>query len=186
MAAFADIGSVFNLRKTGTQVINSTFLRDDQLLQNGNLLTTVALLNNPDTFETGLFIGQSGFIQSFLLDTNNGNQVLSRTAFENLYCGGLRADCPTGIPEGINPIFLRGDTQTNALLRLNDAAFDSITDFRSSIGIEARIQVPVVNVPFRLIYYYNPGGVFGSSDEVPGLPLPGKRSGFRFTVGRTF
>ncbi|MGI8543836.1 MAG: outer membrane protein assembly factor BamA, partial [Aridibacter sp.] len=185
MAAFADVGSVFNLRKTGTQTINSTFLRDDLLLQNGDILSTVALLNNPG-FESGLFITPSGFIQSFLLDTNNGNQVLTRTLFENLYCGGVRADCPTAIPDGLTPIFLRGDTQTNALLRLNDAAFDSIGDFRTSIGIEARIQVPVVNVPFRLIYYYNPGGVFGFSDQVPGLPLPGKRSGFRFTVGRTF
>jgi outer membrane protein insertion porin family len=190
MAAFADIGSVFNLRKTGTQTINSTFLRDDQILQNGvvppgDLLTFLALVNNPN-FESGAFLTTSGLVQSFILDTNNGNQVLTRTNYENLYCGGVRADCPVAIPEGLTPIFLRADAQTNALLRLNDAAFDSIGDFRTSIGFEARIQVPVVNVPFRLIYYYNPGGVFGFSDQVPGLPLPGKRSGFRFTVGRTF
>ncbi len=188
IAAFADIGSVFNLRKTGTQTINSNFdLRDDQILNNGgvNFLTTVALLNNPE-FENGLFVGPGGISQSFLLDTNNGNQVLTRTAFENTYCGGVREDCPAGIPDGIVPVFLRGNAQTNALLRVDDSAFNSISDFRSSIGIEARIQVPIVNVPFRLIYFYNPGAKLGFTDEVPGLFLPGKRSGFRFTVGRTF
>ena len=46
--------------------------------------------------------------------------------------------------------------------------------------------MPVLNVPFRLIYYYNPGGKFGVTQEVPGIFLPGKRNGFRFTVGRTF
>jgi hypothetical protein len=46
--------------------------------------------------------------------------------------------------------------------------------------------VPIVNVPFRLIYYYNPNAVIGYTPELPGIFLPGKRSGFKFTVGRTF
>jgi hypothetical protein len=49
-----------------------------------------------------------------------------------------------------------------------------------------RVQVPVVNVPFRLIWYYNPNAKLGFTEELPGVPLPGKRNGFRFTVGRTF
>jgi hypothetical protein len=48
------------------------------------------------------------------------------------------------------------------------------------------MQVPVVNVPFRLIYYYNPNAKIGVTSELPGLDIGGKRSGFRFTVGRTF
>ncbi|MGI8668946.1 MAG: BamA/TamA family outer membrane protein, partial [Aridibacter sp.] len=177
VAAFADIGSVFNLRKTGSERINSTFLRDDLFVGAGTL-SILSLLNENSNFERSF--------GAFLLDTNNRNQVLTSSQFESIYCGGIRADCPLSLPNGITPVFLRGDTQTNALLRVNDAAFDSISDFRTSIGFEARIQVPVVNVPFRLIYYYNPGGVFGRSDKVPGLFLPGQRSGFRFTVGRTF
>jgi hypothetical protein len=43
-----------------------------------------------------------------------------------------------------------------------------------------------VNVPFRLIYFYNPNAKFGFTEELPGIFLPGKRNGFRFTVGRTF
>jgi hypothetical protein len=52
--------------------------------------------------------------------------------------------------------------------------------------VELRVQVPIVNVPFRLIYYYNPNARIGITEELPGIFLPGKKSGFRFTVGRTF
>jgi outer membrane protein insertion porin family len=72
------------------------------------------------------------------------------------------------------------------LLRVDEAAFNRFGDFRSSVGLELRVQVPVVNVPFRLIYYYNPNAKIGFTEELPGLFLPGKRNGFRFTVGRTF
>jgi hypothetical protein len=51
---------------------------------------------------------------------------------------------------------------------------------------QLRVQVPIVNVPFRLIYYYNPNAKLGYTSELPWIYLPGKRSGFRFTVGRTF
>ncbi|MDQ6787360.1 MAG: hypothetical protein M3033_11195, partial [Acidobacteriota bacterium] len=64
--------------------------------------------------------------------------------------------------------------------------FDKFSDIRSSVGLELRVQVPIVNVPFRLIYYFNPNAKIGFTQEAPGLFLPGKRNGFRFTVGRTF
>jgi outer membrane protein insertion porin family len=98
--------------------------------------------------------------------------------------GGL---CPFfRLPDGVSPVYIRGEVQQNSLLRVSDSAFDKIGDFRSSIGLELRVQVPIVNVPFRLIYYYNPHAVIGTTEEVPGIYLPGKRTGFRFTVGRTF
>jgi outer membrane protein insertion porin family len=98
--------------------------------------------------------------------------------------GGL---CPFfRLPDGVNPVYIRGEVQQNSLLRVSDAAFSKISDFRSSVGLELRVQVPVVNVPFRLIYYYNPNAVIGFDEAVPGIFLPGKRSGFKFTVGRTF
>jgi hypothetical protein len=67
-----------------------------------------------------------------------------------------------------------------------DAAFSTISDWKASVGLELRVQVPVVNVPFRLIYFYNPNAVIGSSEQLPGIFLPGKKSGFKFSVGRTF
>ena len=48
-----------------------------------------------------------------------------------------------------------------------------------------RIQLPVVNVPFRLIYSYNPQARNGLNSQVP-LFFNEKKSVFRFSIGRTF
>lgn len=173
MALFADVGSVFNLRKVGTQTINSEFLPDAQLLGPARL-TSLALINAP------------------VLDSSFGailyyrGRVLTKTDFINEFCRGNRFGCPVSLSPQVQTLFLRGEVQQNTLLRVDEAKFGRIGDFRASIGAELRVQVPIVNVPFRLIYYYNPNGKFGFTDQVPGIFLPGKRSGFRFTVGRTF
>ncbi len=171
LAMFADVGAVFNLRKTGTQRINSEFLRDDIFVGAGTLGTT-ALRNYPQLASSlgAVFVFQG--------------QLMSGETFREIFCASQ--SCPFTVEPGITPVFLRGDVQTNALLELDDAVFNKIGDFRSSIGAEFRVQVPVVNVPFRLIYYYNPNAVLGRTDSLPGLFLPGKRNGWRFTVGRTF
>jgi outer membrane protein insertion porin family len=171
LAAFADVGTVFNLRKTGTQTINSNFLSDDTFVGAG-LVTALALRNAPEINNSGLLL------------LYRGNSILTATEFRDL-CS-LTSGCPTSLPQNVQPIFLRGEAQTNALLRVDDAAFSSISNFRASVGAELRVQVPIVNVPFRLIYFYNPNGKFGYTTELPTLFIPGKRSGFRFTVGRTF
>ena len=80
----------------------------------------------------------------------------------------------------------RGDVQQNSLLDVDNAKFNKLRDYKASVGVEFRIQVPIVNVPFRLIYYYNPNANLGFTEQLPGIFLPGKRNGFRFTVGRTF
>ena len=86
----------------------------------------------------------------------------------------------------IQQLYVRGEAQTNSQLLVDEAAFNKFGDYRASLGMELRVQVPVVNVPFRLIYFYNPNAKIGRTAELPGLFLPGKRNGFRFTVGRTF
>lgn len=171
LAAFADVGAVFNLRETGTQRIDSEFLRDDTFLGAGTL-SRLALRNYPQLVNN---FGSLLYYQ---------DQLLTNSAFRRIFCPNQA--CPDSVPPGIQALFLRGEVQTNSLLEVDNAAFNGIGDFRSSVGLEARVQVPVVNVPFRLIYFYNPNGVFGFSEDAPGLFLPGKRSGFRFTVGRTF
>ncbi len=171
MAAFADIGAVFNLRKTGTQQIDSAFLRDDLLVGPGSL-GAVAIRNYPQLLNN---FGTLLYYQ---------DQLLTNTQFRRLFCPSNA--CPDSIPAGVESLFLRGEVQTNSILDVDNAAFNNIGDFRSTIGLEARIQVPVVNVPFRLIYFYNPNAKLGRTEEVPGLFLPGKRSGLRFSVGRTF
>jgi outer membrane protein insertion porin family len=173
LALFADIGSVFNLRKTGTQRINSEFLPDDTFLGAG-VVTALALRNTPNL--------ESSFGSLLLFN----NQVITKTQFVDIFCRGNRLGCPVSLPAGIEQVFLRGEGQRNDLIRVDDAAFNKLGDFRSSIGVELRVQVPIVNVPFRLIYFYNPNAKLGLREELPNLFLPGKRSGFRFTVGRTF
>jgi outer membrane protein insertion porin family len=55
-------------------------------------------------------------------------------------------------------------------------------DFKTSTGLEIRFFMPVLNVPFRLIFAYNPqrGGVLDNT------LLPQKAFQFRFAVGSTF
>lgn len=54
--------------------------------------------------------------------------------------------------------------------------------FKTSTGVEIRFFMPVLNVPFRLIFYYDPqrGGVLDNSLQ------PQQGLGFRFAVGSTF
>ncbi|HLM61857.1 MAG TPA: outer membrane protein assembly factor BamA [Pyrinomonadaceae bacterium] len=171
LAAFADVGTVFNLRKTGTQEINSEFLEDDIFVGAGTL-TGLLLRNNPQL---------EGRFGSLLF---RNDHILTTSEFRALF--GSTLINPNSPPEGIQQLFIRGDAQTNSLLRVDESVFNKFGDFRSSVGMELRVQVPVVNVPFRLIYYYNPNAKIGRTKELPGLFLPGTRSGFRFTVGRTF
>jgi outer membrane protein insertion porin family len=58
----------------------------------------------------------------------------------------------------------------------------AMQDFKTSTGIELRFFMPMLNVPFRLIYYWNPqaDGVF--NDRL----YEQERSGFRFSIGTTF
>jgi outer membrane protein insertion porin family len=55
-------------------------------------------------------------------------------------------------------------------------------DFKTSTGAEVRFFMPVLNVPFRLIFAYNPqrDGVFDNQ------LLPQKKFTFKFAVGSTF
>jgi len=173
MAFFADLGSVFNLRKTGTQTINSEFLPDETLLGAGRL-TALGLINTP--------VLESSF--GSLLYYRG--RVMTKTDYINEFCRGNRFGCPTSLSPQVQQLYLRGDVQQNTQLVVDSSAFNKLKDFKSSVGIELRVQVPVVNVPFRLIYYYNPNAKLGFTEEVPGIFLPGKRNGLRFTVGRTF
>jgi outer membrane protein insertion porin family len=58
----------------------------------------------------------------------------------------------------------------------------ALNDFKTSTGLEVRFFMPVLNVPFRLIFAYNPQreGVLDNSR------LPQKAFQFRFAVGTMF
>ena len=177
IAAFADIGSVFNIRKGSVQQIDSAFQPDQPFLGLSSIGSQL-IFSTDNPYQQTL---DGGFL------TRDG-QLLTKAQYLNDYCN----NDPTGqmcvVPDGVTltPVYLRGQAQTNTRVRINESVFSKLGDFRSSVGLEFRVQVPIVNVPFRLIYYYNPNAKIGFTKELPNLFLPGKRSGFRFSVGRTF
>jgi outer membrane protein insertion porin family len=95
-------------------------------------------------------------------------------------------DPTTGLPFGFQQVFLRGQTQTNTAVRVGDSLFANIGDYRASLGFEVRVQVPVINVPFRLIFAYNPKA--RPNQIIDGVPFIFDEKKFtpRFSVGRTF
>jgi outer membrane protein insertion porin family len=173
LAFFADVGSVFNLRKNADQEINSEFLPDDTFLGAGRL-SALSLINAP------VLESSSGSVLFYR------GRVLTKSDYISEFCRGNRFGCPTSLSPQVQSLYLRGDVQQNSLLQVDSSAFNKLKDFKASVGMEFRVQVPIVNVPFRLIYYYNPNAKLGFTEELPGIFLPGKRNGFRFTVGRTF
>ncbi len=189
LAAFADIGTVFNRQKGGVQQINSNFLPDQPFLGNGSIgsaLYSQKFLDNDFFMQTPLFgtplLSTGGFVVK-----NDGN-LISKTNYINTYCTTDAATtvvtCPTDLPTGFREVYLRGEAQTAQLINVKDSLYSSIKNYAASVGLELRVQVPVVNVPFRLIYYYNPNV---RTFPINGQEFPlSKKSGWRFTVGRTF
>ena len=63
------------------------------------------------------------------------------------------------------------------------------TGIRSSTGVELQVLMPVINAPFRLIYYYNPLRLdrrVQMPNSGQGFLLREQQRGFKFTVGKTF
>lgn len=192
IAAFADIGSAFNLRSKTDQTFSSNLLDDQPFLSTvgaincsrftvgGFLvpvpisLSSLALCNNPT-------LATSGFFSLVARD----NRIVSQAELE-LARRLVDNDPITGLPIGFQPVFLRGQAQTNSVVRLSQSLFASISDYRSSLGMEVRVQVPVINVPFRLIFAYNPNA--REDQVIDGFPFffNEKKRVVRFSVGRTF
>jgi len=87
------------------------------------------------------------------------------------------------LPPGFKQVFIVGDKQVSRDIRLSlsrDGIFDN---YRYSLGGELRVQVPVINVPFRLIFAWNPNA--RTEADVNPFFFEQKRV-IRFSVGRTF
>ena len=189
VAAFADIGTAFNIRSKTDQLFSSNFLDDQPFLGTvGGLncprfggplpagtvsLSTLALCNNSN-------LAASPFFSLVARD----NRVVTVSELEAAASGDVNP--VTLLPRGFEPVFLRGQAQTNSVVRLSQSLFDSIGDYRSSLGMEVRVQVPVINVPFRLIFAYNPNA--RPNQFIDGFPFffNEKKRVIRFSVGRTF
>jgi outer membrane protein insertion porin family len=170
LAAFADVGTVFNIRKGRTQNLNSNFLPDQPFLGFNSL--SVTLLRSNTLIRPGNNLG---------LLYKEGVGLVTTEAFSQGVCGSIN-----GNGTSCREVFLRGDAQTNTQIEVGNSKFAKFGDFRSSLGMELRVQVPIVNVPFRLIYYVNPNSRRGVYEGLNGFSFNEKKRGFRFTVGRTF
>jgi outer membrane protein insertion porin family len=188
LAAFIDIGTAFNLRTKNDQAFSSNFLPDQPFLSTVGAircgrfqqatgvaisLSSLALCNNP-------LLAASPFVSLVARD----NRIVSQSELENAGTGDINPI--TLMPRGFQPVFLRGDAQTNSVVRLSQSLFSKFTDYRSSMGMEVRVQVPVINVPFRLIFAYNPNA--RQDQFIDGFPFffNEKKTVVRFSVGRTF
>ncbi|MEK7832439.1 MAG: BamA/TamA family outer membrane protein, partial [Acidobacteriota bacterium] len=89
-----------------------------------------------------------------------------------------------GNPVGYRTIFLEGDSRDYSVIRSSEQNVKFLSDLRSSMGLEFRIQMPVINVPFRLIFAYNPQAKTDITD--PTVLFIERRTVMRFSVGRTF
>ncbi|HWS54091.1 MAG TPA: outer membrane protein assembly factor BamA [Pyrinomonadaceae bacterium] len=177
-ALFADIGSAFNLRSTANQEFSTELLDDVPFLSSLGGLTALALRRNPQLAFAASNGGLALVVQGDRLLTKEELSALTRV-------GPLNP--ATGLPFGVQPVFLRAfrrtgaddsGVQSNTVARFEDSIFSRLGDYRSSVGAELRIQLPVVNVPFRLIYAYNPNAKTEFIQE--------RKSLFRFSIGRTF
>src|SRR5688572_13367271 len=192
LAAFADIGSAFNLRSKSDQTFSSNFLPDQPFL------STVGVIACPRFQTAGVVIPVPISLSSLALCNNNtlatsgffslvarDNRIVSQGELEDAR-RLIDNDPVTGLPVGFQPVFLRGEAQTNSTVRLSQSLFAKISDYRSSLGMEVRVQVPVINVPFRLIFAYNPNA--RPNQVIDGFPFffNEEKKVVRFSVGRTF
>jgi outer membrane protein insertion porin family len=93
-----------------------------------------------------------------------------------------------GVPPGFRSVTIQGDARSFDIVRLSQPGTSLgrrlFSDWRSSLGLEIRVQVPVINVPFRLIFAYNPNAKTDLTD--PSVLFLERKTVVRFSVGRTF
>jgi len=152
VAAFADVGTVFNMRKYSDQITSSNFI-------NGSVLPA-----DPEavvTLDGGVIINPQGLLakQAEITDAPKDE---------------------AGNPIGFTKVFFQGQSQNFQIVRASQSKWRLPEDIRSSVGLEFRVQMPVINVPFRLIMAYNP------RSEDPDIILRERKTVIRFSVGRTF
>jgi outer membrane protein insertion porin family len=87
---------------------------------------------------------------------------------------------PNALPPGFRFVSILADQQIKQKIELSNTVSDIFDNYRYSTGVELRVQVPVINVPFRLIFALNPNA---KTDNV--FFFEDKRT-IRFSVGRTF
>jgi outer membrane protein insertion porin family len=130
-------------------------------------------------------IVQSNYVDDTLITPdgvilNSSGTIATRDELES-------AQSVTGsddLPAGFRRIYLMGASRTYNKLRLSENPNKFMENLRASVGMEFRVQVPMINVPFRLIFAYNPNANPDITD--PRVLSLERRTAIRFSIGRTF
>lgn len=152
---FADAGTAFNLRKIGNQSITT------------NPLSTIL---GPDPFQLGpVQTGPGSFTNTIFLRPD----------------GTRDPNPPSPLPNGYRAALVQATQVQRTEIDLQNSLGGIGRNFRSSLGVEFQVNLPVLQVPFRLILAYNPGAKTNIFDPRQ-LGIREQRTTIRFTVGRTF
>jgi outer membrane protein insertion porin family len=84
------------------------------------------------------------------------------------------------LPPGFKFVSITGEQQSITRIQLSNANGGFFDNYRYSMGGELRVQVPVINVPFRLIFAWNPNA------RTDNFFVLEQKKVIRFSVGRTF
>ena len=128
----------------------------------------------PQDPQTGLVLGGN---KSLLFNVEEQFTIAGPVRLIAFYDAGEVQAGPT--IQGPPAFVLEGGSLGSTLVPGKDFNW---ADFKTSTGLEVRFFMPVLNVPFRLIFAYNPqrAGVLDNT------LLPQKAFQFRFAVGSTF
>jgi outer membrane protein insertion porin family len=148
-----------------------------------SLLTVAAFADVGTAFNARKYSDQITSSNFVNLDLTAGNGVILDPSGALLTADTLpnAFDDAGNLKDGYNRVFMFGDSQRFDIVRASASnKWRLKEDLRSSLGLEFRVQMPVINVPFRLIMAYNP-----YADNPTNIYVQ-KKTVLRFSVGRTF
>jgi outer membrane protein insertion porin family len=90
----------------------------------------------------------------------------------------------SGAPIGFRSVFMTGQARRYDVIKPPTQILSFLNEIRSSVGAEIRVQMPVINVPFRLIFAYNPNAKTNTNQ--PNVYFYERTTVVRFSIGRTF
>ena len=128
-----------------------------------------------DQLIVGNYVNQT--IRTGLLVNSQGRVATAEELANQVQPGG-------GTPVGLRSLSLTADSRTYDIVKLSQNTDKIFSDIRASLGAEIRVQVPMLNVPFRLIFAYNPNARTDITD--PKTLYLERRTAIRFAIGRTF
>src|SRR5207237_8446815 len=82
---------------------------------------------------------------------------------------------------GYRTVYLSCESRNFSVIRLSQQNAKFLSTIRASLGAEVRVQVPFINVPFRLIFAYNPNARTNPND--PTVFFLERSKVVRFIVG---